>query len=75
MDGEVATIVSVRFLREKSSFTNHQVIDNGSGVCKAGCKYIFRLSSTLPFVYSPFQSLVSPISQLSRWRSAERVHR
>ena len=59
MEDEVAALVSVRFPREKNPVSRIQVIDNGSGMCKAGCKSIFWFSSTISFADNLFQLLVS----------------
>ena len=42
MEDEVAALVSVHLLQEKNAGSRVlQVIDNGSGMCKAGCKHFF----------------------------------
>ena len=60
-------------MRQGLSLTCHQVIDNGSGMCKAGCKYILLSFAISPFANNPFQLLVSLVSQLSRPPSAEHI--
>jgi len=62
MEDEVAALVcaSVPLTLTAQLINSHrdQVIDNGSGMCKAGCKF-FGLSLPITDTHTPFQLQVS----------------